>query len=170
MTTAKRQRVTADTAAQKADTVPAKRSRKQKSRSKLDPHTLERNRLIWERHKAGVSMREIGREIGVSKQRVHVIIDEFRKELIAETYSDALDSRATITARLDVLLKACYPKAAEGDLQAVDRVLRIEAQRAKLWGADVVAEPTVEVSQEGSEDSADKPAIVVKFRMGGQAK
>lgn len=39
-------------------------------------------------------------------------------------------------ARLDELLRVLWPKAVEGDLGAIDRVLRIIERRARLMGLD----------------------------------
>ena len=44
------------------------------------------------------------------------------------------EARALVLERLDAMLLACWRQAAAGDLTAVDRVLRIEAQRCALLG------------------------------------
>jgi len=49
---------------------------------------------------------------------------------------DTLKYKLLQTQRLDAMLTAMLPKALRGDYGAVDRVLRIEDRRAKLWGLD----------------------------------
>ena len=58
---------------------------------------------------------------------------------IRESAAEILELELT---RLDRLLMAVYPAAINGDLQAIDRALKIEDMRAKLLGLyDRAAEP-----------------------------
>jgi len=68
---------------------------------------------------------------------------EKRKALMLET---AQDMTLIELDRLDKLQTAIMPGALRGDLKAVDRVLKIMAQRAQLMGLNQPARSKVEVS------------------------
>jgi orotate phosphoribosyltransferase-like protein len=80
----------------------------------------EREELMaraWEFRKAGMSVREIGRELGVSHNTAHRYIE---------------------LQRLDQLTQSLWEKAAlGGDTRAVDSLLKIMERRSKYLGLDV---------------------------------
>ena len=76
----------------------------------------------------------IGRELGITEEGARRAVIRGLKDTsspIEETVEEALSLELM---RLDSMLLMCWPAAMRGDLKAVDRVLRIEEQRARLLG------------------------------------
>jgi hypothetical protein len=86
--------------------------------------------------KGGLTFREIGERMGFSEQRAHRLVTEELARLNAERAEAAEAVTRLEVERLDALLAAVWPKAKDGNLAAVDRVLAILARRAKMLGID----------------------------------
>lgn len=86
--------------------------------------------------RAGHSYAAIGRKIGLSKSRAHELVQVGLESARAQISASADDLRSEEIARLDGMLKTLYPKAAKGDVAAIDRVLKIGERRAKLLGLE----------------------------------
>lgn len=100
--------------------------------------------------RAGRSYRAIGEELKISKTRAHQLVSEGLEESREQIMAHADELRAETLSRLDGMLQKVYPNAEAGDVQAVDRVLKIEERRAKLLGLDA---PVRTALQGGGEDS-----------------
>lgn len=97
---------------------------------------LERQEQALLLRRSGLAFSAIGQRLGISKSRAHALVqlgmDSAREQIL--TQSDEL--RIEEISRLDGMLATVYEKAAAGDLQAVDRVLKIGERRAKLLGLE----------------------------------
>lgn len=96
----------------------------------------QRNKHAVQLALAGASYSEIGTALGVSKTTAYRIV---KAELAdaAKRRVEAVDQMVDLEAsRLDRLQMAVWSRAINGDLGAVDRVLRIMERRAKLFGLD----------------------------------
>lgn len=113
----------------------------------------------------GYSMREIAAEVGVSLETVHSDVHAVLDRTI-DSADDAIKrERAVSVARLDAALRSIWPLIdSDGDepdddgdieatiaratkrLEAIDRVVRLDARRAKLLGLDTPTKQEVEVS------------------------
>jgi hypothetical protein len=86
---------------------------------------------------AGHSEREIGRHpsVGLTGQRVHQILK--REIARGNKHRELLrdESRSVYLARLDVLLRSCWPKALSGDLKAIEVARHVIEQQARVSGA-----------------------------------
>lgn len=81
----------------------------------------------------GLTIRQISARLDVSVGTVHADLDRALRDVPAEDV-DAL--RAVELDRLDALHRAVWEEALQGNLGAVDRALRISAQRCRLMGLD----------------------------------
>ena len=101
------------------------------------PHEISARRRmsamqLW---RSCVSIAEIARRLDVTRQQalklvrreVEVVIQENDPELVRTLHSEAL---------MDVWY-ALYRPAAEGDIEAIDRFLRVEERIARLLGLDL---------------------------------
>lgn len=101
------------------------------------PHEISARRRmsamqLW---RSGVSIAEIARRLEVTRQQalklvrreVEVVIQENDPDLVRTLHSEAL---------MDVWY-ALYRPAAEGDIEAIDRFLRVEERIARLLGLDL---------------------------------
>jgi ABC-type transporter Mla MlaB component len=81
------------------------------------------------------------REIGVMENISHIEAQRRVKEALDMTSSqldqDARQLRIIEQQRIESLWKALWPKAKEGDLEAIDRVMRLHALRTRLLGLDI---------------------------------
>lgn len=105
----------------------------------------ERDQRILKAFIGGASEREIGRSVGLTGQRIHAII---RRELKRGTrHRQMLAEQAldVYISRLDVMLKATWPKAATGDIRAIDLARRLCEQEARALGVGAGAGAAVSV-------------------------
>ena len=75
--------------------------------------------------------REIAQEVGVTPATVFKDVQAILKDLETETLREAEAYRKVEMRRLDVALAAIWEAVEDGDPQAVDRLLKIQDQRAK---------------------------------------
>ena len=96
----------------------------------------------------------------ISFQRVSQIVANFLDDCAHETVElmRALDGR-----RIDEMLSAVYERAVNGDLFAIDRVVRLLERRARLYGLDVqpaaAAGVTVRFGSNAEIDEAGRPVV-----------
>ncbi len=88
--------------------------------------------------KAGATYDEIAVRVGYSgKSNAYRAVSSALRRMLQEP---AEDVRKLELARVDQLMLAIWPKATSGDLQALDRVLKLLERRARLLGLDLQPE------------------------------
>lgn len=105
------------------------------------PHEISARRRmsamqLW---RSGVSIAEIARRLEVTRQQalklvrreVEVVVQENDPDLVRTLHTEAL---------MDVWY-ALYRPAAEGDIESIDRFLRVEERIARLLGLDLAEGP-----------------------------
>jgi hypothetical protein len=125
--------------------------------SAIRVRAAERSAQIMELRREGATYSAIASKIGITTARAHqVVLAELRR-----AHAAAAEATAAMVAleldRLDALTAACWPLAIEGDLRAVDRVLRIMARRAALLGLDHESHRGTQVAEE----SLSSPALLL---------
>lgn len=118
----------------------------------------QRRERALELRKAGKSYSEIAADLGVTKQGVGKMLKRELTLLAESTQGMAAQYRQLELVRLDKLLAGIWDKAAGGDESAIDRALRIIAQRSKLLGLDMPikvapTDPTGENEWSGKSDT-----------------
>lgn len=92
----------------------------------------ERRAKALELHLAGATYDAIAKAVGyASRSGAYKAV----KEALAddeETTPDLAEAASTELARLDAMLTGLWTKARRGDVQAVDRVMRIEERRTAI--------------------------------------
>jgi hypothetical protein len=88
----------------------------------------------------GASYNEIGKAMGVSRERAFAIVKGELEKLAATVNEASEDVRRIELERLDAMQRKAFAKAVEGDTGAVDAVLRIMDRRAKLLGLNTPSE------------------------------
>ena len=106
-------------------------------RAKDDEARIEqRRKLVAANLLGGMNYRELAEVCGVSigtiSSDVKIILGRWRKEQVADTS----DYAQMELRRLDKALNAIWNKVIDGQLDALDRFLRIQERRAKLLGLD----------------------------------
>jgi len=98
----------------------------------------------------GKYLHAIADELGVSEPTARRDVKYCLRRLAQQIEGQSEELRALILARLDVALERLWPGILEGRIDAIDRLLKVESQRADLVGvkAPVKVAPT---NPEGSE-------------------
>ncbi len=111
-----------------------------------------------ELRRAGHTYAAIGEQLGLSKTMAFKLVRQGMEEGRIAIGEAADQLRAEELSRLDGMLSAVWPKAAKGDLAAVDRVLKIGERRARLLGLDAP-------SQHAATDPQGNPAGPTEIRL-----
>lgn len=95
----------------------------------------------------GASWWDIAEECSVTEAAAAHLIDEQMREAVT-LVGEAQRSKmlAMEIARLDALQAGIWQTAVNGDVQAIDRVLKIIAQRAKLLGLEDTTKQDVQIN------------------------
>lgn len=124
-------------------------------------NAAEKRKRAVELRKAGAPYSRIGEELGVSRQRASKMVKEAMEELKAETVQETENLRQMEAQRLDTLQVGVWSRAVKGDLDALDRVLKISHRRSKMLALD---KPNrVEVSGPGGGPIKHQQAPVLDY-------
>ncbi len=85
---------------------------------------------------AGLSYEVIARNVGCSRAGAHRAVMRAIERTIRENNETAQDVLNLELKRLDTMMNVLWRKVLEGELGAVDRVLRVMERRAKYLGLD----------------------------------
>lgn len=96
----------------------------------------ERRALACEMRKAGASLQTIADHLGIRVPSVHAHITKAIAQLNAKAETDIEQHREFILRRLDDMTLGIWDKARTGNLKCIDRVVKMDARRAKLLGLD----------------------------------
>lgn len=97
-----------------------------------------------ELRKAGATYDQIARKVGYANRGSAYRAVKSALEKITE--EPAYELRNLISERLDVMLLGVWQQARSGHLGAIDRAIKIEERRAKLFGLDKQAETEITVN------------------------
>lgn len=86
--------------------------------------------------RAGVPYATIGEQLGISSKRAREIVNSELDKLAAETKADAERVREMEVLRLDRMLFHLWKRMEDGDLDVIQRILRISERRSRLLGLD----------------------------------
>lgn len=106
-----------------------------------------------ELHLAGATYQTIADQLGyASKASAHKVVREALDQLVMPEERPLDGVTDTAIARLDAMLVGLWPKARRGDVQAIDRVLKIEERRTALIALAQEQNPKVERKETGLSD------------------
>ena len=112
---------------------------------------IERRQTALSLRKSGASYRAIASHISLSpgnekysEGQAHADVTACLKALVSQTGLDTEEYRALELERLDTAQLAIAKKVQAGDLQAIDRWLRISERRSALLGLDAPIQLKVE--------------------------
>ena len=91
----------------------------------------------------GKSWWDIAEALGISERTAQIRVDEAIS--VAASMVDEFAKRSLLAmevGRMDALQDAFWATAIGGDVKAAELVLKISAQRSKLLGLDVIADPS----------------------------
>lgn len=90
----------------------------------------------WDARLSGEPIVDVAHELGLSIEAAKELIRQVHKAIHDDLKESLSLNREMDLARLDALLKAYYPAAKEGDLDAANFVVKALAHRAKLTGSE----------------------------------
>jgi orotate phosphoribosyltransferase-like protein len=97
--------------------------------------------------RGGATFAEIAAELNSDERRVKRIVQDALEDARAQVAASARELQELEASRLDALMGAIWDRAVEGNMLAIDRVLRLMERRAKMLGIDV-AERSEEMTPE----------------------
>ena len=109
----------------------------------------ERRRRALELRAAGATFEAIANALGYSRAGAYKAVTKALRDTLQEPADEV---RRLELRRLDAVLGPAYTAARGGDLQALDRVLKVMERRARLLGLDLPAPKTpqpIEISGPG---------------------
>lgn len=119
----------------------------EKGPSLVSIHRLEAQKLALEYRKEGLGYDEIASRMGISRNAAAQAVKKALKSLLADTREVAEDVVALEVARLDEMLVPTLRMARAGNLEAVDRALKIQDRRAKYLGLDQAIKTQISIEQ-----------------------
>lgn len=129
--------------------------------------TAERKKSALALRIGGLSFQAIGDKLGVTRQAAHSLVVNALRDTNAQTAEAADELRRLELERLDTAQAAIWEAVLKGDVQAVDRFVRISKRRGELTGIDAPAKSeiagadggplTVKVVYDESEPSYSEP-------------
>lgn len=102
---------------------------------KYDPDVIEKERKVLELRRAGLTFDLIAQEVGYSNASgAHHAFTRALKRTLNNAGSEEM--RSTELDRLDRLQRFAWGSAAQGNMRAIETILRIMQRRARLLGLD----------------------------------
>lgn len=92
----------------------------------------------------GASSVEIAAALGVSRVTAWRLVSAALADLKAEIDESSETLRAIEAGRLNAITEILWPRVLDGDLKAIDRVLRARESFRRLTGLDLVHEPVTQ--------------------------
>lgn len=133
-----------------------------KNANRKEYERTERKRNALELRLAGASYRDIAQALNVSPATAM----QDCKEALADIPMQQADEMRTVElSRLDRLQRAVWPKAVKGDLQAVDRAIKIIDRRAKLFGLDAPQQVQITANDVDLDAAVDKMLRVAEMAL-----
>jgi len=113
--------------------------------TKLDPALFEKERRVLSYRKGGLTFDAIAEKLGYANESS---ARAAFKRAIERTRDESLaaEGRELHRARLETALSAIWDRVIQGDLKAIDMMLKILDQDAKLFGLNMPVKTEVEVT------------------------
>ena len=103
-------------------------------RDKIAQIKRARMQVAWEMHIRGDSYGKIGLELGVTPPMARHYVKKMAEENYENNLSDTREMRTLELTRLEKLVPVLWERAEKGDDDAIDRILKISAAKARLAG------------------------------------
>lgn len=132
---------------------------------KYDPDVIEKERRVLELRRAGLTFDVIAQEVGYSNASgAYHAFTRAMKRTLQQAGADEL--RELELDRLDRLQRFAWPQATQGNLRAIDSILRIMARRARLLGLDAPIKQEVTTFEGGTEIDREVQRLVALLEAG----
>jgi AraC-like DNA-binding protein len=126
---------------------------------KNDLSVIDKERQVLELRRAGLTFDVIAQQVGYSNASgaYHAMRRAMQRTL---NNAGSEEIRELEADRLDRLQRFAWPQAAQGDLRAIESVLRIMARRARLLGLDAPIRQEVTTYEGGSDIDREVQRLV----------
>lgn len=133
--------------------------------TKYDPDVWDKERRVLELRRAGLTFDVIAQEVGYSNASgAHHAYTRAMKRTLVDAGSDEL--RDLELDRLDRLQRFAWAQATQGNLRAIDTILKIMARRAKILGLDAPIKAEVTTYEAGTEIDREVQRLVALLESG----
>lgn len=124
-------------------------------KNKYDEQVFDKERRVLELRRAGVTFDVIAQEVGYSNASgAHHAYTRALKRTLQNAGADEM--REVELDRLDRLQRFAWTAAAQGNLRAIETILRIMGRRAKMLGLDMPVKVEQEVTVWSGDSSIDR--------------
>lgn len=133
---------------------------------KNNPETIEKERKVLELRRAGLTFDVIAQEVGYAAPSgaYHAFTNALRRTLNAAGSEELRELEAD---RLDRLQRFAWTSAAQGNLKAIETILRIMNRRARLLGLDQPLKISQEVTVWNGDGDLDREIQELIQRLAG---
>jgi hypothetical protein len=133
-----------------------------------DPDLIEKERQVVELRRAGATYEECARAVGyATPQGAYLAYHRALKRTLLDAGAD--EARQVEIDRLDRLQRAAWPKALQGEVPAINSVLKIMERRSRLLGLDAPTRISADVTTyEGGTDIDREVARLADLLANGQ--
>ncbi len=126
--------------------------------------SAERQKTALELRKRGGSFDNIAATMGISKSTAHNLVHKAIDQLKTTTLKKAEELKVLDLERLDSMLVGIYPKATAGDAKAINAVIKLMDQRAKLLGLYAPTKSEVQGEVKHEHTHTDSTLILSKLQ------
>lgn len=109
----------------------------------LDPDTLEKEAQVLSLRRLGATFDQIGKQLGYAS--ASGAYNAYRRACMKIIYEEVEETRKMECDRLDNAQTRIMPAVNNGDIPAINALLRIMERRARLLGLDMPIRTTIEV-------------------------
>jgi hypothetical protein len=126
---------------------------------KNDPNVIDKERRVLELRRAGVTYDQIAQEVGYSNASgaYHAFTRALKRTL---NNAGSEELRELEVDRLDRLQRFAWAQAAQGNLRAIETILRIMQRRARLLGLDAPIKQEVTTYEGGTDIDREVQRLV----------
>jgi hypothetical protein len=136
---------------------------------KYDQDTVEKERRVLELRRAGLTFDVIAQELGYSNASgAHHAYTRALKKTLVNAGADEM--RETELDRLDRLQRFAWVQASQGNLRAIETILRIMGRRAKLLGLDAPLKAEVTTYEGGTDIDREVQRLVALLETGSSSE
>lgn len=110
--------------------------------------SAERRRIAVERRLGGDTYEQIAERLGVTRQAAFALVKQALTDLNAQTSLEAAELRRLELERLEFMRRAIWAQVVAGDVQAVDRALKISKRISEITGMDAPVKHEAQLTDE----------------------
>lgn len=129
---------------------------------KNNPDVIDKERRVLELRRAGLTFDMIASEVGYSNASgaYHAFTRALKRTLVN---AGSEEMREVELDRLDRLQRMAWPLAIQGNLRAIDSILKIMSRRARLLGLDAPIKQEITMFEGGTDIDREVQRLIAQL-------